>query len=167
MGNRMKTSISMPLLVGLIIAPAMAGSLDKSCLVNQCDVGTKVTTYSTQAEPYLACPSRELAGYTTTVLGLISTHISLTGKMPNISDRTGEPEYLDGPDGPNQTRLMLDRARSAAGVRTFDQAAAICQLGKGKQSVTVMNNPENSGVLWVKDSSGKTYWMPKSHVDKK
>jgi hypothetical protein len=85
--------------------------------------------------------------------------------MPNISDRTGEPEYQDGPDGQNQTKQLLDRARRAAGVKTFDQAASICQLGQAKISAQVLNNPDDMRVLWVKDAAGKTFWMPKSHVD--
>lgn len=144
-----------------------AGSLDKSCLTQTCNVGDNVITYATKSEPYYACPTRELSEYTTIVLGLVSTHLTFTGKLPNISDSTGEPEYLDTKDGPNQTRLMLDYFRKAARVQTFDQATAACSVGKAGLKVAVMNNPSDRQVIWVRGAKNESFWVPKSHVDKK
>lgn len=157
------------LLACLIALPSigLAGSLDKSCSVKSCDVGDNLVTYATKSEPYYACPTRELSEYTTLVLGMVSTHLTITGKLPNISDTTGEPEYLDTKDGPNQTRLMLDHFRKAAGVRTFDQATAACKVGKAGMKVAVMNNPSDKQVIWVRGAKNETFWLPKSHVDKK
>lgn len=94
--------------------------------------------------------------------------ITFTGKMPNISDKTGEPEYLDGKDGQNKTRLMLDHFRKAANVGTFDQAVAMCSKGIGKVKVLVMNSPKDESSIWVANEKTKTlFWMPKSHLDKK
>jgi hypothetical protein len=116
---------------------------------------------------FLTCPTRELSEYTQIVIGLLTLTMQLTGRPPNISDKTGEPEYLDDKDGPNESRLMLDRARKRANVRTFDEAAARCSRGTGKVKVQVMNSPEDSTAIWVQNEKTKaTFWMPKSHLDK-
>jgi hypothetical protein len=115
----------------------------------------------------LACPTRELVEYTDEVIGIVALTISVSGRPPNISDKTGEPEYLDDKDGPNESRLILDRARKRANVRTFDEAAARCSGGINKVKVRVMNSPEDSSAIWVQNEKTKaTFWMPKSHLDK-
>lgn len=144
-----------------------AKPIDKNCSIASCDAGTSAVTTASKSDPYFACPTRQLSAYTSLVLGLIAMQIQFTGKFPNISDVTGEPEYLDTKDGPNQTRLVLDKYRSLAGVKTFDQAVAACQPGKSGQRVTVLNNPSDMLVMWVKDEKGQTFWMPKGHADTK
>ena len=95
-------------------------------------------------------------------------NVQLGLPMPNISDKTGEPEYLDDKSGPNKTRLMLDVLRGEAKVRTFDQALAMCNKGVGKLRVTVMNSPANSIAIWVQNDKTKSaFWLPKGNLDKK
>lgn len=90
----------------------------------------------------------------------------MTGKFPNVSDKTGEPEYLDNADGPNKTRLMLGSYRASARVRTFDEAVARCSPGRNNVKVTVLNNPSDGFSLWVQDGKAKAFWMPKGHLSK-
>jgi hypothetical protein len=146
----------------------LASQPHKSCWETVCSAGDTGITYSSKSEPYYACPTRELTDYTSFVLGLVSMNIELTGKMPNISDKTGEPEYLDGEDGPNKTRLMLENLRNKAKVSTFDEAANICSKGVGDVKVLIMNSQDDSGAIWVMDERIKnTFWMPKSNLDKR
>jgi hypothetical protein len=153
----------MTLLVGMVQG---AGS-SANCSVAKCYAGDRGITYATKSDIFLACPTRELAEYTNLVIGLISLTIIVTGRPPNISDKTGEPEYLDGKDGPNKTRVMLDQARKRANVRTFDEADKLCQDGVNKIKVLIMNSPEDSSVIWVhKEKAEATFWMPKSHLDR-
>lgn len=143
-----------------------ADSSNASCLVNECPPGTEGITYVSKSEPYYACPTRELAAYTSFVLGIFSIS-SLTGKMPNISDKTGEPEFLDTSSGPNKTRLMIDHYRNQANVATFSEAVAECSKGIGKIKVVVLNNQKDDDVLWVENKkTKKTFWMPNSSLDK-
>lgn len=93
---------------------------------------------------------------------------TLTGRLPNISDKTGEPEYLDQDGKPNQTRLMLDGLRRRAGVATFDQAIASCAGGRNKAKVTILNMQKDDDVTYVHDMArNANYWMPTSSLDKK
>ncbi|MBU9203093.1 hypothetical protein KTD31_17190 [Burkholderia multivorans] len=157
-------------LVGLLfVASAVfAASPNDSCLAKSCAVGDHAVTRASKAEPFYACPTRELASYTSTVIGLIALQYSLTGTLPNISDRTGEPEYGDSNGKPNQTRLLVDAKRRQAGVSTFDQAIAACALGRNRAKVTVLNYQPDDGVAYVHDEARKTnYWMPISSLDKR
>ncbi|HEP6426925.1 TPA: hypothetical protein VDB83_001196 [Burkholderia cenocepacia] len=155
-----------PLLIVSSIAAAATGS--NSCLVKSCGVGDRAITYATKSEPFYACPTRELASYTSTVVGVISMQYSLTGTLPNISDKTGEPEYLDSNGQANQTRMLLDGLRRRAGVATFDQAAAACSPGRNKAKVTILNLQKDDGVAYVHDDARKlNYWMPTSSLDKR
>lgn len=149
-------------------APAHAAGAAKSCLANECPAGSKAVTYAAKAEPYYACPTRELATYSNFVLGLLAMHVSLGGGMPNISDRTGEPEYPDVGGKPNETRLILTSLRQKAGVSTFDQAVSRCVQGRNGTRVVVMNNPQDETVIWVTDEAKKAaFWMPKAHLDRR
>ncbi|OBR52363.1 hypothetical protein [Paraburkholderia tropica] len=137
-------------------------------MIKGCAPGDRATTYASKQEPFFACPTRELASYTSSVLGLISLQIQLTGTPPNISDKTGEPEYLDQNGKPNETRLLLDALRHKAGVATFDQAIAACAPGRNKAKVTVMNVQKDDGVIYVHDAARNlNYWMPWSSLDKR
>lgn len=145
----------------------LARQSDKTCFVTSCSVGDKGITYVSKSEPYYACPTRELVDYISTVIGLVSMTIELTGEPPNISDKTGEPEYLDTEDGPNKTRLMLDSLRNKAKVVTFDEAIAMCSEGVGKIQVSVLNSSKDEFTIFVMDKKTKnTFWMPKSNLYK-
>lgn len=151
-----------------LTTPAIADDGSKSCARNSCAVGETVTTYATKSEQYYACPTKELADYTTFILGTIAAQYELTGTLPNISQKTGEPEYLDDSRGPNMTRRIIERFRNQAHVATFDQAVAQCSPGRGKTRVMVMNVPAESTSVWVVESkTKKSYWMPRSNLDRK
>jgi hypothetical protein len=156
--------------LGLIFAAgaASAASIDHSCMVQACAPGEKAITYTTKTEPYFACPTRELASYTSMVLGIVYAQYNLTGTLPNISDKTGEPEFLDENGKPNQTRLMLDTMRSKAGVSSFDQATSACAVGRNKVRVTILNNQKDDEVIYVHDEARNiNYWVPSSSLDKR
>ncbi|VVE69111.1 hypothetical protein PPN31119_03176 [Pandoraea pnomenusa] len=147
---------------------ASATSIEKSCMAQKCAAGDKAITYATKQEPYFACPTRELAEYTNFVIGLVATQRMLTGSFPNISPKTGEPEYLDQGGKPNETRLMFDQMRESARVSTFDQGVAMCKTGANKAQVTIMNVPTDATVVWVNDDKKKvSFWMPRGSLDKR
>ena len=149
-------------------AIAFGAGATESCLVKACGPGDHAMTYATKVEPFFACPTRELASYTSSVIGLISMQYTLTGTMPNISDKTGEPEYQDQGDKPNQTRIMLDGLRSRAGVTSFDQAIAICSKGRSRAKVTILNVQKNDEVAYVHDETKNVnYWLPTSSLNKR
>ncbi|WP_353192134.1 hypothetical protein [Pandoraea pnomenusa] len=155
------------LLAATVSASALADN-DRSCLVKKCSVGDKVVTVATKQDPFFACPNRELASYTNTVVGLIQMQVALSGTFPNISDKTGEPEYRDQGGQPNRTRLMLDGLRRGAGVSTFDQAVARCASGPNRSTVTILNVDTDSNVVWVNDERKKvSFWMPMGNLDKR
>lgn len=103
----------------------------------------------------------ELSEYISSTLSLSSAIYQMTGKLPNISPKTGEPEF----DG--QSKQMIDALRSAAKVDSYDQAQALCAKGKSKVLVTVMNNPEESGSIWVSGADKNPFWMPKAFLNKR
>jgi hypothetical protein len=84
------------------------------------------------------------------------------GVTPNVSDKTGEPEYV------GETKVIVDTLRSRARVRSFDEAVAMCALGANGRRVTVINAPGESfynPVVFVFDEGIKaTYWMPVFHL---
>lgn len=140
----------------LVIATShsFAQNTDTECTFETCKAGTKALTSYDQSDPYYFCPTRELADYVGTLVALFSARIALTGEMPNISDKTGEPEYK------GQTKIMVDTLRRKAGVRNFDQAVAICSPGVDKEPVMVLSLPENSLVAYVEDERRKrAFWM--------
>jgi hypothetical protein len=147
---------------------AHAATAENSCLAKKCSAGDKAITYASKQDPYYACPTRELASYTNFVLGLVAAQYEFTGTLPNISDKTGEPEYVDQGGKPNETRLMLDSLRGSAKVQSFDQAVAMCKQGGSKIPVTIMNAPSDEIVVWVRDERhSQSFWMPKSSLDKR
>lgn len=156
------------LLAILVSAQSFADDGSKSCSRNVCSPGEKVTTYATKSEPYYACATQELSEYANFIIGLAAAQYQLTGTLPNISPKTGEPEYLDDSRGPNLTRVMIEKYRAAAKVATFDQALAQCMTGRAKVKVVVMNVPGEGMSIWVGDPKTKrSYWMPRSSLDKK
>lgn len=158
----MRPILSLLLVVFSVSVVMAQGPQKKSCSLTDCPAGTKAVTYATKNEPYYACGTRELVEYTNSVLGFLAMTVQLGQPMPNISDKTGEPEYT------GETKAMLDTLRTKAGVATFDQAVAKCKKGTAKIKVTVLNNPKDSMAIYVmKDLQKTTFWMPKTHLDRK
>jgi hypothetical protein len=154
--------------LSIFSAICFAADVGSTCAIKECAAGDQAKTYFKNSDPYYACETKELGEYTNFVIGMVSLSLQLTGKAPNISAKTGEPEYLDTANGPNQTRLMLDAMRTKAGVKTFDQAMARCTLGAPNLKVSIMNSPKDSQEIWVSSNKTKqSFWMPKSHLEKR
>jgi hypothetical protein len=133
----------------------------KECTFDTCKAGTTALTHFEKSDPFYTCPTRELANYVATLIGLMAMQATLTGEMPNISDNTGEPEYT------GETKALVDAAREKAQVQSFDAAVRICKVGSDKRRVTVLNMPENSMAAYVLDDARKlTFWMPFVYLDK-
>ncbi|EXF96289.1 hypothetical protein HK44_020690 [Pseudomonas fluorescens HK44] len=146
----------------LLSATCTAADMSKSCSIVDCNPGDKAVTFiESKNEFYFACPTLDIAEYVTTTIGMVEATYQITGKLPNISTKTGEPEFE------GQTKEMLDMLRSKAEVSTYDEAQAQCQKGKSKISVTVMNNPEDTMSIWVSGSDNKPFWMPKAFLNKR
>jgi hypothetical protein len=147
-------------LVAAITPQALAQQPSNECTAESCPAGTRAVTNFKKSDPYYACPTRELATYVATVTGLVEMQASL-GVTPNISDKTGEPEYE------GETKAIVDSMRAQAQVQTFDQALSICTLGSNKRKVAVMNMPKDSLVAYVYDDGRKTaFWMPIGNLNK-
>ncbi|MDR6579968.1 hypothetical protein [Pseudomonas extremaustralis] len=146
-----------------ITAASMASAADmsKTCLVATCNPGDKAVTYSTKSDFFYACQTRELSEYTNTAIGIAAVMYQLTGKLPNISPETGDPE-LEGENGE-----LIATLRSKAKVSTFDEALQRCEIGKNKQNVLIMNNPEDSHSIWVSTQGKSAFWMPKGFLNKR
>jgi hypothetical protein len=139
-----------------------AGPNKRTCSVTDCFAGTKAITHASKQDPYYACPSRELADYTNVFVGLIALHVTFTGHLPNISDKTGEPEWQ------GETKTMVDSLRDKARVSGFNQASSLCTKGLNKIRVTVLNNPSGSEYIYVmNEKNNKTFWLPKTFLDKR
>lgn len=151
------------LLFSICAAPlASAASTEKSCSIVSCGAGDKATTYVEDASThYFACPTKELSEYVNFVWAMVYTTYQMTGSLPNISPKTGDPEYE------GQSKAMIDTLRSQANVSTYDQAEGQCAKGKNKAQVMVMNNPKDSLSIWVSDKTGKPFWMPKAFLNKR
>jgi hypothetical protein len=134
---------------------------DSTCSIVDCVAGTQVVTHASTSEPFYSCATRELAEYTNTVLSFLVMQKMLGGGMPNVSDKTGEPEYT------GESKVMLDTLRKNAGVSTFDEALSRCKVGLNRRKVMVLNDPKDSVVMWVATTDKQTYWMPKSAADRK
>lgn len=92
---------------------------------------------------------------------MVYTTYQMTGSLPNISPKTGDPEYE------GQSKSMIDLLRSQANVATYDQAEGQCIKGKDKAQVMVMNNPKDSLSIWVSGKDKKAFWMPKAFLNKR
>jgi len=147
--------------LSLAITQALAQTQPNTCSFETCKAGTTALTYFKKGDPYYTCPTRELATYVMTIVGLTVMHAMLVGEMPNISDKIGEPEYT------GETKSMVDAEREQAHVQSLGEAAKICALGSDKRRVTVLNMPENSMVAYVHDEGRKqNFWMSIAHLDK-
>ena len=144
------------------MSQAFAQNTDNECTFQTCKAGTHALTHFEKSAPYYSCPNRELATYVNTVISFSLVSLALTGgQMPNISDKTGEPEFT------GRTKEIVDMMREKANVQSYDQAVTICAIGTNKRPVMVLNMPENSLVAYVLDESRKqTFWMPILNLDK-
>jgi hypothetical protein len=155
----MKPLVACVLLLSTTVAAAQVSST--MCTDETCKAGTSARTYFKKDDPYYECPTRELAAYVNTVLGLVAIGVRMGAPMPNISPTTGEPEYE------GESKRMLDSLRASAHVSTFDEAVRRCRDGVTKKVVTVMNMPKDSLVVWVFDrKANESFWMPIAHLDK-
>lgn len=158
---KFRRKFALAAVLSLIIPQAWAQLQPNTCTFETCKAGTAAVTYFKKSDFYYTCPTRELATYVATILGITVMQAMLVGKMPNISDKTGEPEYT------GETKSMVDGLREQAHVQTFDEAVKICALGSDKRRVMVLNMPENSIVAYVHDEGRKqNFWMPILHLDK-
>jgi hypothetical protein len=149
------------LLAATATSAANAVDMSKSCTAVDCSAGSKAVTYAQKDDSYFACPTFELSDYVNGVMGFVSMTYSMTGKLPNVSPKTGEPEYT------GQTKDMIDNWRNAANVSTLDEATAKCHEGKNKVQVIVMNSPEAGLSVWVADQKQNTFWLPRGHLFKR
>ena len=100
---------------GAVLDTAANGHLlDNMCSRETCKVGTTAITYATKTDPYYACPTRELTEYVNTILGFVEITAKMSGTLPKISDKTGEPEFAD------ETQDIVKGLRIKAQVTTFD-----------------------------------------------
>ncbi|HWT68082.1 MAG TPA: hypothetical protein VN214_03100 [Pseudomonas sp.] len=149
------------LLAVTAIPAANAMDMSKSCTAVDCSAGAKAVTYAQKDDAYYACPTFELSDYVNGVMGFVSMTYGVTGKLPNVSPKTGEPEYT------GQTKDMIDSWRTAANVSTFDEGIAKCSEGKNKVQVIVMNSPDSGLSVWVADQKQNTFWLPRGHLFKR
>ncbi len=139
-----------------------------SCFETPCVAGDKAITSATQDKvPYYMCPTRELSNYTSLIIGLVGSSYEMLGRPPNISDRTGEPEYPESEGQPNETNLLISTLRQEAGVNTFDEALSQCEKGVNKLRVSILNVPVDIDSIWVMEEKSKhTFWVPSSNLTK-
>jgi len=170
MNKKMAIAVGAMLSVAFMSSHA-ASAAAQSCTEAHCSAGDKAVTFGPKSDPFMMCPTRGLSDYMTFEYGMLALSATLTGKMPNISDKTGDIDYQDGTDGPNKTRLMQDYYRGHSGAQTFDEAMAMCANGKGGRVVTIMNWPDADSLsmsVWVRDERAKiSYWVPKSALNKR
>lgn len=108
-----------------------------------------------KGDTVFACDTEERANYTNFVLGMVSFMHQMTGRLPNISPVTGEPEVS------GQSKDALDKLRTQAGVSTFDEAVKKCLNEKqiNKKNFMMLNVKSDSDYAWVGSKSNKL-WVP-------
>ena len=134
-----------------------ATGMDHMCGAAKCPPGVQVITYATKGYPFFACPSPKLSDYIGFVIGSLAIQTSL-GLAPNLSPQTGEPEWS------GDTERIVSALRQKAGVRTFDQAVAMCKKGSGGVRATVLNDGGDAVLsMWVSVNGKRfSFWAPKS-----
>jgi len=133
---------------------------ESRCISVECTAGSKVISYATPSDPYFACPTAELSDYTMMVMGAVSLS-SLSGRTPNISRITGEPEFV------GESAELLRQYRQAARVRTFDEAVSKCRPGVNGLRLVVSNIPGvgHSVSVSLEGKPGLPFWMSKAHLN--
>ncbi|VTP14676.1 hypothetical protein PUATCC27989T_02542 [Phytobacter ursingii] len=126
-----------------------------TCTVNNCPPGTKVRVSLEKGDTVFACDTEERTNYTNYVLGLVSFMHDMTGRLPNISPKTGEPE-VEG-----ESKSMLDSLRTEAQAKTFDEAVAHCLSEKkvNKKEFMMLNVKGDSDYAWI-GNTNKKIWIP-------
>lgn len=157
----MKNTIKLLCAITLISSPfaALSADVNAQCNVADCNAGSKVVTFSKKDDYYYACQTRELSEYVNFVIGNLSMSAAF-GVLPNISPITGDPEYQ------GESKQILDKLRSSAGVKTFDEGMSLCKKGKHGLKMLVANNPKDSLYIWVFSEKNKeSFWMPKTFLN--
>lgn len=126
-----------------------------TCTAQLCSAGKQIKVSIAKDDPMYACSTEAKAIYVNTVLGLVSFQQTLSGQLPNISPKTGEPEYQ------GETKQMLDTLRNAAGVSTLDEAASQCIEGSKirNKKFMVLNSKHESDYVWAGSNNIKL-WIP-------
>lgn len=126
-----------------------------TCTYDSCPPGTGVRVSLEKGDTVFACDTEERANYTNFVLGMVSFMHQMTGRLPNISPVTGEPEVS------GQSKDALDKLRTQAGVSTFDEAVKKCLNEKqiNKKNFMMLNVKSDSDYAWVGSKSNKL-WVP-------
>lgn len=132
-----------------------------SCADVECAAGSNAITTMSKGEVYYACPSLSLAKYTNTVVAFTTLQLVATGKLPNISPDTGEPEFS------GETKDIVDSLQTGANVDTFGQAVSECVKGSNKIKVTIMNNGDDDTVVWVEAANNTSFWIPKEYLNRR
>lgn len=134
--------------------------INSRCNVAECSAGTKVTSYAKKDDPFWACPTKELSEYTNFAFTMALMTYQISGKLPNISPITGEPEFQ------GETKTFLTILRERTGLKTLDQATAMCIHGRHGLKLTVANLPKDGTSIYVFDEKTKTmFWMPKANLN--
>jgi hypothetical protein len=140
-----------------VSAPAYTASPQNVCGMGPpCRAGSQVVTYADKANPFYACPTRELSDYIGTVMGLVAAQ-SMLGGLPNLSPQTGEPEWQ------GETETMVAAMRKKARVVSFDQAVSQCTKGRRGIRAVVLNHEDGAMSIWVVAKNGSaSFWAPAS-----
>jgi hypothetical protein len=149
-------------LIALFVLPLSSYAKQKTpewCSLIECGAGSNVITQADKENFYYACPTMEIGSYVTYVFGVTTMIYGVTGKLPNISPQTGEPEQE------GQSKKIIEGLRNRAKVTTFDQALSTCKKGKNGIALVVANNPKAEIVEWVFNrKTHESYWVPKSSI---
>jgi hypothetical protein len=130
-----------------------------TCTEESCPVGTFVTVSANDDDQFFACDTQDKSIYANTVAGMVNLQYRLSGKMPNISPTTGEPEYE------GKSKELLDSLRQKAGVSTFDELEPSCldETKLKSKKFRVMNIKSNSDYVWI-SSKTLSIWIPRTVI---
>ena len=153
------------IVAALVLAGATttaAAAEPEQCTNLSCKAGSHARTFADKSDPYYACPTEALSDYIAAVIGITSIKLA-AGALPNVSDKTGEPELT------GKTKAVVDGYRAEAKVRSLDEAVARCEPGTNKRGVTILNMPTAADAISayvLDDSRQKTFWLPIAHLDR-
>ncbi len=160
----MRKSIRIALIAaGAVNIQGAIASQGELCSPDTCKVGDLAVTVSSKTDPFYGCSSQEISDYVSMIVGLAAMQAAITGELPNISDKTGEPEFT------GQTGDIVNGLRAKARVSSFDEAVSSCFVGKSHIKVTILNIPKDGlrFSTYVMDNNKKrTFWMPISALNR-
>lgn len=126
-----------------------------TCTADRCPVGSQVIVSIDPQDILFGCDTQAKTAYTNTVAGMVGFIYQSTGKLPNVSPETGEPEVT------GQSKVFLDTLRKEAGVRTLDEAAKSClteeDLNKKKFTILNIKHESDYAMLALNDNQ---LWLP-------